>query len=116
MSNLKNLQGDIFEEKCPSREILKNIMGRWSPFILITLNAHKVQRFSELKKEIPGVSEKMLSQTLKRLEGHKIIRRKSFDVVPPYVEYSLTPQGKELTARFMSMTSWIEENLSKMLP
>ena len=116
MSKNKNLQGDIFEEKCPSREILKDITGRWAPFILITLYHGKVQRFSELRKEIPGVSEKMLSQTLKRLEGHKIVKRKSYDVVPPYVEYSLTPNGVELTTRYMSLTTWIENNLKKMIP
>ncbi len=117
VSNLKKKfnRGDVFSDKCPSREILKHITSKWGLLILLALSDGEIKRFSELKRTINGVSEKMLSQTLKVLEDDKLVIRKSYDVVPPYVEYSLTDLGLDLSKQVIGLTSWIEDNLMKIL-
>jgi DNA-binding HxlR family transcriptional regulator len=72
-------------------------------------------RFSALRRRIGGVSEKMLAQTLQLLEGDGFVLRKSYPVVPPHVEYSLTPSGIEVAKRVASLVDWIEENASQIL-
>ena len=80
---------DVLSERCPSRGILNHITSRWGVLVLIALQ-DKTLRFSELRRTIGGVSERMLSQTLKVLEEDGFIARKAYEVVPPHVEYSLT--------------------------
>jgi DNA-binding HxlR family transcriptional regulator len=72
-------------------------------------------RFSELRRRITGVSEKMLAQTLQTLTNDGLIERKSYPVVPPFVEYSLTPLGIEAAKHVVALTGWIELNLTKIL-
>jgi len=117
VSNLKKKfnRGDVFSDKCPSREILKHITSKWGLLILLALSDGEIKRFSDLKRTINGVSDKMLSQTLKVLEDDKLVIRKSYDVVPPYVEYSLTDLGLDLSKQVIGLTSWIEDNLMKIL-
>jgi DNA-binding HxlR family transcriptional regulator len=71
-------------------------------------------RFSELRRKVGGVSEKMLAQTLQYLEKDGFINRVSHPVVPPHVEYSLTPLGKEISEQVGSLADWIESNLPKI--
>ncbi|EQC44171.1 helix-turn-helix domain-containing protein [Bacteriovorax sp. Seq25_V] len=108
-------RGDVFSDKCPSREILKHITSKWGLLILLALSDGEIKRFSELRKTIHGVSEKMLAQTLKLLEEDKLVNRKSYDVVPPYVEYSLTELGLDLSKQVIGLTNWIEDNLMKLI-
>jgi DNA-binding HxlR family transcriptional regulator len=86
-------RGDVFEPRCPSREILKHITSTWGTLTLIALRSGTL-RFSDLRRKVSGVSERMLSQTLKQLEGDGLIIRHSYPVVPPHVEYALTDQGR----------------------
>jgi DNA-binding HxlR family transcriptional regulator len=72
-------------------------------------------RFSELRRKVGGVSEKMLAQTLQHLEKDGFINRVSLPVVPPHVEYSLTPLGNEISRQVGSMADWIETNLPKII-
>jgi len=72
-------------------------------------------RFSDLRRKIGGVSEKMLAQTLQQLEKDGFIDRVSYPVVPPHVEYSLTPLGVEIGSQVDSLIDWIETNLSKIM-
>lgn len=72
-------------------------------------------RFGELRDRIGGVSEKMLAQTLQTLERDGFVRRRALAVVPPHVEYSLTPLGREVAARVEELTGWIETNLPRIL-
>jgi DNA-binding HxlR family transcriptional regulator len=74
-----------------------------------------MHRFSELRRKIGGVSEKMLSQTLQSLEQDGFIDRKALPVVPPHVEYSLTPLGVEVAKQVDGLTSWIEQNLPRIM-
>ncbi len=108
-------RGDLMSEACPSRQVLKHMTSRWGLFVLIALQG-ETHRFSELRRMIGGVSERMLSQTLQRLEQDGLVNRVAYDVVPPHVEYSLTPLGAEAALKVRSLADWIETNLSRMTP
>ncbi|QTF10580.1 helix-turn-helix transcriptional regulator [Brenneria izadpanahii] len=108
------LQGNLFAEKCPSRKILNHVTSRWGVLILLAL-LDGTLRFSQLRRKIGGVSERMLAQTLQWLESDGFILRTSYPVVPPHVEYSLTPMGKEVSERVKILADWIEENLAVIL-
>src|SRR3546814_16993595 len=87
-------RGDVFEPRCPSRNILKHVTSSWGVLTLIALRPGTL-RFSELRRKVNGVSERMLAQTLQQLEGHGLLVRKSYPVVPPHVEYTLTDLSSE---------------------
>ncbi|MEH2922037.1 winged helix-turn-helix transcriptional regulator [Samsonia erythrinae] len=106
--------GDVFAEKCPSRQILNHVTSRWGVLILIAL-LDGTHRFSQLRRRIGGVSERMLAQTLQWLENDGFVLRTAYPVVPPHVEYSLTPLGKDVGERVKDLALWIEENLSDIL-
>ncbi|WP_353120090.1 helix-turn-helix domain-containing protein [Nitratidesulfovibrio sp.] len=107
------LRGNLFAEKCPSGQILTHVTSRWGVLILVAL-LEGTHRFSELRRRIGGVSERMLSQTLQRLEADGFVLRTAYPVVPPHVEYSLTPLGREISGRVRQLTDWIEENLGRI--
>lgn len=107
-------RGNLFAEKCPSREVLKHMTSRWGVLILVALQGG-THRFSELRRKVGGVSERMLAQTLQWLEGDGLVLRQSFPVVPPHVEYSLTPLGREAAVKVEALADWIELNLPLIL-
>lgn len=107
-------RGELFSPDCPSREVLKHITSRWGVLVLVALLAG-THRFSELRRKIGGVSEKMLAQTLQWLESDGFVLRKSYPVVPPHVEYSLSPLGVEVARQVESLADWIEGNLSRIM-
>lgn len=74
-----------------------------------------MHRFSELRRKVNGVSERMLSQTLQWLEADGLVRRRSLPVVPPHVEYSLTPLGREAAIKIAALADWIEDNLHHLI-
>lgn len=106
--------GEILARDCPSREILNHVCSRWGVLVLVVL-LDGMHRFSELRRKIGGVSEKMLSQTLQSLEQDGFIDRKALPVVPPHVEYSLTPLGVEVAKQVDGLTTWIEQNLPRIM-
>ncbi|MDK9422425.1 helix-turn-helix transcriptional regulator [Pectobacterium carotovorum] len=106
--------GDVFSEKCPSRQILNHVTSRWGVLILIAL-LDDTHRFSQLRRRIGGVSERMLAQTLQWLESDGFVLRTAYPVVPPHVEYSLTPLGKEVGERVKELAAWVEGNLDDIL-
>jgi DNA-binding HxlR family transcriptional regulator len=108
-------RGDVFSNKCPSREVLSHVTSRWGVLILVALKDGQTHRFSELRRTINGVSEKMLAQTLKHLELDGFVLRTSFPVVPPHVEYSLTEMGLEVSAHVAGLSDWIENNIVEIL-
>ena len=108
------LKGDLFASPCPSREILKHVCSRWGVLILIALRGG-THRFSELRNKMGGVSEKMLAQSLRSLAEDGFVFRVSYPVVPPFVEYSLTPLGEEVAERVASLADWIELNLPRVM-
>lgn len=106
--------GDLFAQPCPSRDILKHVCSRWGVLILIALR-QGTHRFSELRRKIGGVSEKMLAQSLQSLTEDGFVLRVSHHVVPPFVEYSLTPMGEEVADRIAALADWIELNTPRVL-
>ena len=90
---------------CPVTFTLSKIGGRWKPLIIYNL-LDGAKRYSELKRAIPNITEKMLIQHLKELETDQIIDRKAMQIVPPHVEYSLTSIGMELMPILHSMCDW----------
>ena len=106
--------GNLFAEQCPSREVLKHVTSRWGVLILVSLR-DGTHRFSDLRRKIGGVSEKMLSQTLQWLEADGFVLRVSYPVIPPHVEYSLTPLGEEVALRVRDLADWIEVTLPAIL-
>ncbi len=114
MAKNKILKADVYSADCPSRGVLDHVTSRWGTLILVIL-LEKTHRFSELRKSIGGVSEKMLAQTLQDLEADGFVLRKAYPVIPPKVEYSLTPMGKDVALRVEALKSWIEKNLQKVL-
>ena len=107
-------RGNLFAEKCPSRQVLNHVTSRWGVLILTAL-LDGTHRFSELRRKIGGVSERMLAQTLQWLEHDGIVLRTAYPVVPPHVEYSLTPMGEEVAYRMKLLVDWIEENIVEIL-
>jgi DNA-binding HxlR family transcriptional regulator len=93
---------------CPTRELLQRLSDKWSPLVLLVLEAQGVRRFGELRRAIPGVSPKMLTQTLRALEQDGLVRREMRAVSPPHVEYELTPLGRSLVTALHALTAWAE--------
>lgn len=92
-------------EDCPMIFTQGLIGGKWKMIVLWHLSKRKM-RFSELRREIPAITQKMLTQQLRELEGDKLINRKVYSVVPAKVEYSLTRYGRELMPIFIMMCRW----------
>ncbi len=115
--NPKNpiLRGNVLTTKCPSRLILNSVTSKWSVLILFVLKNHGTLRFSEIRHSIDGISEKMLTQTLKSLEAQNLIDRKSYNVVPPFVEYNLTKEGLKMSELVFQLVDWIEQNLESLI-
>lgn len=110
----KMQRGEVFAVECPSREILKHVTSRWGVLVLVAL-MEGTHRFSDLRRKIGGVSEKMLAQTLQQLEQDGFVDRVSHPVVPPHVEYSLTGLGDQVGEQVASLTDWIETNLAMIM-
>lgn len=106
--------GNVLAETCPSRAILSHLTSRWGTLVMIVL-ATGTHRFSELRRKAAGVSERMLAQTLQQLEADGLVARKAHAVVPPHVDYSLTPLGQEAAAHLIALTGWIETALPRIL-
>nr|WP_318383250.1 helix-turn-helix domain-containing protein [uncultured Enterobacter sp.] len=106
--------GNLFAEQCPSRDVLKHVTSRWGVLILVALR-DGTHRFSDLRRKMGGVSEKMLAQTLQWLEQDGFLNRVAYPVVPPHVEYSLTPLGEQVSEKVAELADWIELNLPQVL-
>jgi DNA-binding HxlR family transcriptional regulator len=94
------------ETNCPVRNTLEVIGGKWKPVILYYIKMIGVCRFGELRRYIPHITKKMLTQQLRELESDGIVQRKIFQQVPLRVEYSLTRHGKTLEPILKSMADW----------
>ncbi len=104
---------NVLAQNCPSRAILQHVTSRWGTLILIAL-ASETLRFATLRRRVQGISERMLAQTLQVLESDGLVHRHAHDVVPPHVDYRLTPLGLEVAARVIDLARWIEGNLDRL--
>jgi DNA-binding HxlR family transcriptional regulator len=107
--------GDCFDRRCPTRQVLAHVTGRWGSLVLAALRDAGVLRFSELRDHIDGISEKMLAQTLRDLERDGLLLRTSRPVVPPYVDYRLTILGSGIAEHVESLVRWIETNVGPLV-
>ena len=110
----KMQRGDLMAAECPSREVLKHVTSRWGVLVLMALEIGEARRFSELRRAIGGVSERMLAQTLQWLEADGLVLRTAYDVVPPHVDYRLTPLGVEAAEKVRLLADWIETSLPQI--
>src|SRR5258708_38043549 len=94
-----------------AREILDHIADKWSLWVIYALGASGRLRFSRLMERVEGVSQKMLTKTLRKLERDGLVTRTMFLEVPPRVEYELTSAGRELVLRVLPLWSWIVESV-----
>lgn len=106
-------RGDVFAADCPTRQLLDRIADKWSTLILIVLGEGPI-RFNALKHRIDGVSQKMLSQTLKSLERDGLVSRSVVATVPVSVTYAVTPLGRTLMAAMQSMIDWAEMRMPEV--
>lgn len=106
----------VFPAGCPSRTLLDHISSKWGVLVLLALSEGEPLRWSELRRRAEGVSEKMLAQTLRTLAGDGLVDRHAQPVVPPHVEYSLTPAGEELAAHLVPLMGWIAEHAAASGP
>lgn len=93
-------------------EAIKLLEGRWKLIILFHLFDGKVQRYSDFEKLIPGISQKMLAQQLRKLEADGIVQRKVYPQVPPKVEYRLTDWGQALCPALDALLNWAEQKVT----
>lgn len=103
---------DVFHTECPAREVLDHVTSRWGVWVLIRL-ADGPLRFSELRDRIEGVSEKMVSQTLRNLAQDGLVWRKVEPTTPPKVTYGLTAFGKGLGGQLATMLDWIQNHADR---
>ena len=105
---------NLHSADCPTRIILDDVMSRWGSLVIVLLQ-ERSYRFSELAYLIGGVSEKMLAQTLRRLEMDGFVHREVHATKPPKVEYSLTPLGCELGEHVHALLSFVQKKASRVL-
>jgi DNA-binding HxlR family transcriptional regulator len=105
METKQQIYPDIFQESCLSRQVLGLIADQWTPLVIYALE-EGTMRFSQLLKRINGISKKMLTQTLRAMERNGLVQRVVYPVVPPIVEYSLTPLGQTLTEPMQALKLW----------
>lgn len=105
---------DAFNTECPARELLEHITGRWGILILAALGAGP-RRYSELHATIGGISEKMLSQTLRLLVRDGLVARTVEPSLPPRVTYDLTPLGRGLTESMQPFLDWIRAHTAQVV-
>lgn len=104
-----------FAPDCPIRNILARICDKWSLLVLYTLKQEPIMRFNTLQKNIPDISQKMLTTTLRTLEDDGFVTRKVYAVVPPRVEYSLTERALSLLPYIDQLTAWAKDNMDFIL-
>ena len=104
---------DIFTLNCPTQQVLDLIGNKWSVIVIYCL-AYQSRRYRELERKIEGISQKVLTQTLRKLEKNGLVNRKVHPVAPPQVEYSLTPLGETLVEPLSLLAEWSETNIAKL--
>ncbi len=105
----KSYEPDVFNAECPARKALSLVADKWTLLVLLALLGG-AKRHGALKRKLTGITQKMLTQTLRRLERDGLVRRTEHPVVPPQVEYSLTPLGESLSGPIQALSEWAKEH------
>jgi DNA-binding HxlR family transcriptional regulator len=103
-----------FSATCPTRSLLDTIADRWTTLVIDLLGRGPL-RFGALRRSIGGISQKMLTQTLRNLERDGLVRRRVYPTTPPSVEYALTPLGETLSEPLGVLRAWAEANMDQVL-
>jgi len=113
-TSFRDVPCNVFSADCPARSVLGLLAEKWSLLVLHALD-EGVQRPGALRRRIGGISEKMLAQTLKRLEEAGLVDRVDFGEVPPRVEYSLTALGRSLSPLVKALDLWVERHAKEIV-
>ncbi|WP_211241328.1 winged helix-turn-helix transcriptional regulator [Pseudonocardia spinosispora] len=105
---------DVYSASCPCREVLDLLANKWSALALGALEDDGPQRFGALRTKLEGISPKMLTQTLRRLEELGLVNRVVYPAVPLHVEYSLTPLGRDACVPLTALRQWVEANIDRI--
>ncbi|MFF3863025.1 winged helix-turn-helix transcriptional regulator [Streptomyces sp. NPDC002209] len=107
------LPADVYSAKCPARQVLDHISGKWTVLVVDAL-LEGTLRYTELSRRIEGVSQKMLTQTLRGLEADGFVARTVHPTVPPRVEYDLTELGRSLAEPITALRQWTETHINEI--
>ena len=110
---MADVKPNLYDVGCPSRDILALIGSKWSMLVICLLRAGPL-RTGELRRKVDGISQKMLTQTLRELERHGIVQRIDHAEVPPRVEYKLTRIGQSLSSLIQEIENWVVRNYPRM--
>ena len=110
----KEIRDALFPD-CPIRHVLARVGDKWSLLVLYNLQHKEPVRFKELQRQIPDISQKSLTQTLRTLEEDGFVSREVFPEVPPRVEYSLTPRALSFLPLVENMINWAKENMGEII-
>ncbi|MBM7366056.1 winged helix-turn-helix transcriptional regulator [Gordonia hydrophobica] len=105
---------DVFAKQCPSRAVFSHVTGRWGALVLGKLSTTP-QRFWELRKEVEGISDRMLTQTLKVLAGDGLVARAMSDEKPAHPEYALTPAGEAVANAVRALVDAVQDNMPEQV-
>lgn len=107
------LPADVYSDKCATRQVLDHIASKWTVLIIDALGDGP-RRHAQLRRRIEGVSQKMLTQTLRQLEHDGFVTRTVHPTVPPEVEYALTPLGTSLRGPIAALREWTETHINEI--
>lgn len=108
------LAWNVYDANCPTRLVLNRIADKWTVLVVSSLE-QGTKRFSTLQREIGGISQKMLTQTLRGLERDGLVHRTIYPTVPPKVEYTLTPLGRTLVGLVDAVRVWSEQHIEAVM-
>jgi DNA-binding HxlR family transcriptional regulator len=109
----RQMKPNPYDPECSSRRALERIGGKWS-ILIVNLLRERTMRFAELQRGVDGISQKMLTQTLRGLERDGLVERTAYPEVPPRVEYRLTPLGRTLVGPSASVVRWTENHIQEV--
>lgn len=113
MDRVDGVQPNVLKQNCESRQALERIADKWTCLIVYALLDGR-RRHGQLKRMIEGISQKMLTQTLRSMEVDGLVTRTVIDVIPPHVEYGLTPLGKTLSDPLVAICRWAMDHLPEL--
>ena len=108
-------QANVLSKYCPSQSVLDMLADRWTVLVAYVLKQRGTLRYSELQTTVEGISQKMLTQTLRSLERNGLVTRTVYPVVPPHTEYSLTELGHSLDTIISQMAIWAMQNMPEVI-
>lgn len=105
---------ELYAGNCPTREVLSHIADKWTTLVINLLAVSEPRRFNELRRAIGGISQKMLTETLRDLERDGLVERTLYPEIPPRVEYSLTPLGRTLCDPLNALAAWAHTHIEEV--